>query len=99
MPEESTCNIANIQISWQVKKEIFASLSCCSPFLTKNPSTLEKMELTNSRLSGILYLVLNNYAALAQLVERFHGKEEVVGSSPTGGSSKNVEFSTFFFCV
>lgn len=54
-------------------------------------------QLTNKLVFAILYLVLNNYAALAQLVERFHGKEEVVGSSPTGGSSKNVEFSTFFF--
>ena len=29
-------------------------------------------------------------AALAQLVERFHGKEEVVGSIPTGGSQRQV---------
>lgn len=34
--------------------------------------------------------MLNNYAALAQLVERFHGKEEVVGSSPTGGLKKRT---------
>ncbi|OJG47269.1 hypothetical protein RV05_GL002181 [Enterococcus hirae] len=33
----------------------------------------------------ILLLVLRNHAALAQLVERFHGKEEVAGSSPASG--------------
>ncbi|OJG76268.1 hypothetical protein RV14_GL002054 [Enterococcus ratti] len=28
---------------------------------------------------------ISDYAALAQLVERFHGKEEVAGSSPASG--------------
>ena len=54
-------------------------------------------QLTNKLVFAILYLVLNNYAALAQLVERFHGKEEVVGSSPTGGSFRNLEYSRFLF--
>ena len=38
---------------------------------------------------GILILVLNNYAALAQLVEHHHGKVGVAGSSPAGGFRKN----------
>lgn len=62
-------------------------------------------QLTNKLVFAILYLVLNNYAALAQLVERFHGKEEVVGSSPTGGFIKLLEtlvyqcsLAVFVFC-
>ncbi len=31
-------------------------------------------------------------ASLAQSAERFHGKEEVVGSIPTGGSQCHVPF-------
>ncbi len=34
----------------------------------------------------ISYNPLYTFAALAQLVERIHGKDEVVGSIPTGGS-------------
>ncbi len=30
------------------------------------------------------------FAALAQLVERFHGKEEVAGSSPASGFYNNL---------
>ena len=32
------------------------------------------------------------YAAIAQLVERIHGKDEVTGSSPVGGSIFLVYF-------
>ena len=35
---------------------------------------------------------LTIYAAIAQLVERFHGKEEVSGSNPDRGSK--LDFST-----
>ena len=54
-------------------------------------------QLTNNSYFAILYLVLNNYAALAQLVERFHGKEEVVGSSPTGGFLGTLRNQRSFF--
>ena len=30
------------------------------------------------------------HASLAQSAERFHGKEEVVGSIPTGGSQSQI---------
>ncbi len=33
-------------------------------------------------------ICINDNAALAQLVERFHGKEEVAGSSPASGFLK-----------
>lgn len=39
--------------------------------------------LTNTSIFGILVFVL--IAALAQLVERIHGKDEVVGSNPIDG--------------
>lgn len=54
-------------------------------------------QLTNKLVFAILYLVLNNYAALAQLVERFHGKEEVPGSNPGNGLFETFRliFATF----
>ena len=54
-------------------------------------------QLTNSLYFAILYLVLNNYAALAQLVEHHHGKVGVVGSSPTGGFLGTLIYQRSFF--
>jgi hypothetical protein len=44
--------------------------------------------LTNTSIFGILVFVL--IAALAQLVERIHGKDEVDGSSPSSGFGKTT---------
>ena len=54
--------------------------------------------LTNTSIFGILVFVL--IAALAQLVERIHGKDEVDGSSPSSGLMKeNLEFKILFFFI
>ena len=45
-----------------------------------------------NKYSLFLYrnMILWVYAAIAQLVERIHGKDEVTGSNPVRGSIKNV---------
>ena len=39
---------------------------------------------------------LNDFAAIAQLVEHFLGKEEVMGSCPIGGSMIKVWLQEYF---
>ena len=53
-------------------------------------------QLTNKLVFAILYLVLNNYAALAQLVEHHHGKVGVAGSSPAGGFLRALKYQRSF---
>ncbi len=49
----------------------------------KNPETQKILQLYS-----IHYNLTN--AAIAQLVERIHGKDEVTGSTPVRGSRKNT---------
>lgn len=57
-------------------------------FLIDSTQIFQNTDKYIDNLLPILYSISCRkfqFAALAQLVERFHGKEEVVGSSPTGG--------------
>ena len=51
------------------------------------------MRENNFRLGKLIYYFCGLFATLAQLVERYFRKVEVVGSSPTRGSSSNNLFT------
>ena len=50
------------------------------------PASLQLDISVRNRRRRLLQLDASHQASLAQLVERFHGKEEVFGSNPEGGS-------------
>ena len=53
----------------------------------KLPSTLRRKRSLFHFLHVRLYAHTSTTAPLAQLVERFHGKEKVTGPIPVGGSN------------
>ena len=46
-------------------------------------------------LLSFTYFAPQSHAIIAQLVERSHGKAEVSGSNPDGGSRKNTVISSW----
>ena len=61
-----------------------------------------KFSLKNSEPKGFApaanYAIVTDVAAIAQLVERIHGKDEVSGSSPDRGSIFIVNFMYITLC-